>query len=295
MADQLSDYIKKEREKGFDDVTIMKALLSSGYSEERVKQSFGIVPGQQKEAKAITSEKPASAPNKKYAIITVIAVLIIAILVVFLIFGTKTTEHNVTDTKTVPKTIPSSNTNTEKVSALDENEYYAYDENHNRILMKGAGCLYETRRESLICKAIFTGNISYCSDIENPVDRPSCIESATEFFAVITSNPKVCNKISAESEKRVCKLLSSPNQDSTVCGSAPDASSITICKDMIAAANKMRAKDISACSFDYITDQKQRTYYESMYKDVCIDAVQNADKVGKSTEPCLKYYDPRCA
>ena len=292
MAEQIAGYIEKEREKGFDDNKIKQALLKIGYSEEDIDKAFKTlgsgaehktVPEKRAETKetpqqevmGIPSEKPAWV-SKKTIIIIISIIAAIAVVVLGLLYmdsiGIFSISNDIKETDTPIQT--------------DDDVQYILDEHHNKIPVKGAGCEYTTRIKSRLCRAVFNDDETECNGIEKEEDMLDCMDTARFIHAILNNEKSSCEGMNSFPESLCVATLAGYN---SVCDSVDDADAASLCRESIIFAAGIKVGDKNVCSGPIITKSD-----ENIYKDICLDVIDNKDKIGISADVCEKYYDMRC-
>jgi hypothetical protein len=100
---------------------------------------------------------------------------------------------------------------------------------------------------------------------------------------MVSNDKDSCNGLSSYNLKIICAAAIDKNDG--ICNNAPDSSQKEECINAITLFNAIKTKDDSKCDSPLIED-KDRIFCKTM--------ISESDQIGKSIEPCRKYYDIRC-
>jgi hypothetical protein len=306
LEEKLIDYIKKEREKGFNDEAIRKALENVGYTPDRLDYVFqelpklpdsssdstdpGEVTNNESEPKQTVENVFASFYNKErktlnivFMILAIIVVVICFILLLNFIWSGDDTGQE-TNNPGLTQNLPQG----QKPIAQNNNAgaakgYYYDDINYKNLSLEGAGCGYEDRRVSRLCRAVFKSDEKICDAMEDDYDKISCKDYVKITKATVGNDKTSCNGLSTDVLKTLCGAAIDKNKG--ICDSAPDGSQKEKCNSAFAFFGAIQTKDASVCDSSIIEDKD---------KGFCKTMISNSNLIGKSIEPCRKYYDIRC-
>ncbi|MBN2458253.1 hypothetical protein JXB31_03940 [Candidatus Woesearchaeota archaeon] len=291
MSQELSEYIKKERKKGFSDKKIRLALIKAGNPEADVDGSFeelsndgkegqGPEEGQENgdgQSKAALGSTAKGLMDEHQKIKRAFAILSVAIFLL-LIAGTY---FIITNSHGPGKSdgLEPSDQDTGKDSGDDVQ--YILDENHNKVAVKGAGCDYPTKVKSMVCNGIKNKEFDRCMLIEDETVKAECEMTIRFVWAVREEDPNICN----DAYYAVCKAAISGDQNT--CNSLDGKDATDDCNAALNLARGIRESDQSVCD-----NEKNDPYGEDVlsqnFKDICIMMTSNDPGL------CDKYYDMRC-
>jgi hypothetical protein len=281
LEEVLVEYIKKEREKGFLDKAIRKALEDSGYSKDRLDMAFKELATTK--TTDLNSKDISAKPDQKKGILAFyekqhrainfgflcIAAVTIGILFFFLLGMIWTGEQ----THDLPVQNPGA-----QYFGVVQDVYYYNDSNYNDIPLIGAGCGYEEIRISRLCRAVFKSDESICEG--NDYDIVSCKDYVKMTKAMTTENKKACSEMSNDKLRQICNAA--VDKDNSLCKTVTEKE---MCNEAFALFSAIRTNDKSLCNSPLVEDKD---------REFCKTMISESGQVGKSIEPCRRFYDIRC-
>jgi len=297
MAEQLANYIEKERKKGFDDKKIRQTLLKSGFSEEKIDRAFASI-GAKTEFKALKEEKQ----DKKAEEITkstelsqefdeskkslnAVKALLILIAIVVLVLGFIYLKDSGLFNKSGPADqndiddVPGTGSGAEPGAESDEGTEYILDEHHNKIPLEGAGCDYPMKTKSRMCRAILSNDRLICDVIEKEDDKAECRELVIAISAIRDNNKELCSEMTTMPESFCNAIVDEDEAGCSSFGSEEGA----YCMELVALARGIRTRDTGVC-----VNNPYDEYDDDFFRDICEAFVEN--KEGS----CDKFFDIKC-
>lgn len=320
MVDSLVDYIKKEREKGFDDVSIMKTLIKAEYSEEQIKDAFGIsgvssalqtqtnnkLPEKNKNTEQKQTEQgkpgkeePKSPENiiittegnqsgrKKYFHIVMFILAIAFIILGFILIKMVNTPNN-----TEPITNPNGSIPKTEPVQIEKPQPQTNIKSQTIVKHEGAGCEYNTKIKRKMCLAVFGKNESICETIntlDNSEEKDLCINYAKLTKAVLKNDKSFCMGLRGLPVE-LCYGLVDENRE--ICTTSSSEADKGVCNKIFDIFYGFKQGDKSVCqdARGFETDVN----ISGLNTDFCRIVIDNKDKIGIDAEPCRIYYDSWC-
>jgi hypothetical protein len=278
--DELHSYVEKEREKGFSDDKIKKALADSGYSADDIAAAFKADaepdagpekkpedgPEESDKSEDKTQDKPKdkeekqdAKPKKHYLLVFVMLVVLVgSVLGAYYAYSTGFFDSLFE----------------KKVEFVEETEEKASEvpldgPSEDFFVEKGAGCEFNTQVKSKTCQAAY-GELEACDRIDLERKVVKCKNTAMFALAVRNDDESYCSDFIGLAAP-TCEAL--VKADKSKCGGDQD------CIMMVEMGKKLRDGDDSVCDDGFFDP----------YNDACVAIFAN------DPAECKQFYDIRCA